>query len=452
MSLHCSSGGTRFDPPKDTEGHQKKPADFSFLFSLHSNLHIHRSAAAADTGALLPGPQPVLPANGSTTTSLTPHLQWQPLFEPVAVTDPRIGDYQVQIATAANFAASSLVLDDRVHSVISRFIPSEALLADRLYFWRVRAWDAADTAPISAWSPAWSLAVQSPSQRITLDPSSASWQQMVQAFQQAAAQGNTLVQFSPPANRTLSPPTPTAGAAQVFVNLANCTDVVIDGKGSVFTFTAPVTFVLISNCTRATVRDFSFDLQPLPYTAVRVVARGGELPLQPWVVAELYPGHPTIESNPAFGSYGISELMDPTTLRVKRGGPLVVSYQNISRLQGPAVPTYNISFPAGSSDQPPLLAYQDVDIGDAIVIDPRIDVGFNVLGSQDVVLANVTVFACANECFNSIHGEGLAILGAQMRLRPGRFLAANNGGHNHHSARHAVWIEKTMFENNADDM
>ena len=37
------------------------------------------------------------------------------------------------------------------------------------------------------------------------------------------------------------------------------------------------------------------------------------------------------------------------------------------------------------------------------------------------------------------------------RLLPGRFLAANNGGHNHHGARVGQWVEGGLWENAGDD-
>ena len=39
-----------------------------------------------------------------------------------------------------------------------------------------------------------------------------------------------------------------------------------------------------------------------------------------------------------------------------------------------------------------------------------------------------------------------------LLLAPGRLLAANNGGHNHHSSRVGPWIAHTIFQNTGDDM
>ena len=79
--------------------------------------------------------------------------------------------------------------------------------------------------------------------------------------------------------------------------------------------------------------------------------------------------------------------------------------------------------------------------GDVVVIDPRIDAGVRVWGGDHVTLRSVIVHACPNECFSSIHASSLAILSCGTVLQLGRFLAANNGGHNHHGARIGQWVE-----------
>jgi hypothetical protein len=46
----------------------------------------------------------------------------------------------------------------------------------------------------------------------------------------------------------------------------------------------------------------------------------------------------------------------------------------------------------------------------------------------------------------------LSILHSGIQLKPGRFLAANNGGNNHHNARIGPWIEGGTWENTGDDI
>ena len=81
------------------------------------------------------------------------------------------------------------------------------------------------------------------------------------------------------------------------------------------------------------------------------------------------------------------------------------------------------------------------EAGDVVVFDPRQAPGFEVLGGADVTLLDVLAHACSNECFTSTATSSLAIVRGGLQLSPGRYLAANNGGHNHHSARVGVWVE-----------
>tara|TARA_B110000208_G_scaffold108527_2_gene134434 strand:+ start:116 stop:1297 length:1182 start_codon:yes stop_codon:yes gene_type:complete len=78
--------------------------------------------------------------------------------------------------------------------------------------------------------------------------------------------------------------------------------------------------------------------------------------------------------------------------------------------------------------------------------------GFSVSGGARVTFSNVTAFACANECFVSTHTTQLSILGGGLVLRSGRFLASNDGGHNHHTARIGAWVEGGRWENTGDDV
>ena len=72
-------------------------------------------------------------------------------------------------------------------------------------------------------------------------------------------------------------------------------------------------------------------------------------------------------------------------------------------------------------------------------------------GGERVTLRSLVVRACPNECFGSVHASSLAILGGGTELVAGRFLAANNGGHNHHGARIGQWVEGGTWENAGDD-
>ena len=94
----------------------------------------------------------------------------------------------------------------------------------------------------------------------------------------------------------------------------------------------------------------------------------------------------------------------------------------------------------------------ELAVGDVYVMDPRIATGFDVDACNEVVFYNLIAHAIANEGFNSHYGNRLSILHCGIRLMPGRFIASNNGGHNHHNARVGPWIEGCTWENTGDDI
>jgi hypothetical protein len=156
---------------------------------------------------------------------------------------------------------------------------------------------------------------------------------------------------------------------------------------------------------------------------------------------------------------GVGSSLAPRTMR---GVPEVIYFSNVTRLQPAALAgkplaaaglRYRMALKWGGANPrlPQLHGVDRLSSGDFIVIDPRIDIGFDVMGGEHVTLRNVHVSACANECFNSEHAESLAILQCGTRLLPGRFLAANNGAHNHHGSAVGQWVEGGIWENAGDD-
>jgi len=225
----------------------------------------------------------------------------------------------------------------------------------------------------------------------------------------------------------------------MFIGLTNATDLVIDGGGANLTFTGFLKFVHLEHCRRVLVKNFTFDFDPLPYTAGRVLtvdAKAGSFEV------EIAPGHPLPESNPHFEKDKKGMIVDPKYPRMKRGVDLVFEHAGWQKMAG-----RRYRFTAAHKQQIRQLAP-----GDVYVLDPRIATGFDVAASDDVVFVNLTAFAVANEAFNSHFSSRHCILDCGIRLKPGRFIAANNGGHNHHSARLGPWIEGCTWENTGDDI
>jgi hypothetical protein len=151
----------------------------------------HVAAAVHITGRL-PAPELELPLQGASTVLPTPHFSWRPSCDPKAVMPvaaggllSHCGGYVVQISRVDS-GAGGLVVDERVASVLTRFVPVAPLQAGQ-YRWRVAPLDVDGELPeLPAWSPLRSLSVVPP-QRVIAVSASASYSDMQRAFAEAAA-------------------------------------------------------------------------------------------------------------------------------------------------------------------------------------------------------------------------------------------------------------------------
>ncbi|MBM3858827.1 MAG: right-handed parallel beta-helix repeat-containing protein [Verrucomicrobia bacterium] len=346
------------------------------------------------------------PANGAVTMMSIPHFRWQPASE-------QKSDYHIQIAADEKF--TRIVDEDRIAPVINRYVPDKEL-APGDYWWRV----AGATGKFTVRQP----------ERIVEIPKSATFADIQRAF---ATQTPALIKFEKSDYR-LDP-----GGAAAFINFTNATDLVIDGNGANMTFTGFLKFVKLEHCRRVLVKNLTFDYDPLPYTAGRVLTvdtKAGTFDV------EIAPGHPLPETNPYFEKDKKGMIVDPKFPRMKRGVTLVFEHAGWQKLG-----ERRYRFTAARAKQTTELAP-----GDVYVLDPRIATGFDVDACDEIVFYNLTAYAVANEGFNSHYGNRLSILHCGIRLKPGRFIAANNGGHNHHNARVGPWIEGCTWENTGDDI
>jgi len=364
------------------------------------------------------------PADGAVTPLSIPHFRWQPTRTP---TPEAMGSYDIQVGADGEFA--HVVDEDRIAAVICRYVPDREL-APGAYWWRVAGVDAGGTR--GPWSEARRFSVRPPGQVFAVRRD-AGFADIQAVLTQAAARAPALVRFEE-GNYRLDP-----GGASAFISLANATDLVIDGVGANMTFTGFLTFVKLQHCRRVQVKNFTFDFDPLPYTAGRVLAANLETGT---FDVEMVPGHPLPESNPHFARDTRGMIVDPRYPRMKRGVRLVLEHSGWREL---AERRYR--FTAANRSQ-----VRELAPGDIYVLDPRIATGFDVDASDEVVFCGLTAYAVANEAFNSHYGNRLSILHCGIRLKPGRFLAANNGGHNHHNARLGPWIEGGTWENTGDDI
>lgn len=369
-------------------------------------------------------PAPRDPAENVVLTMSIPHFQWMRL--PVAKLEA-MPSYDIQIAADEDF--KRVVDEDRLAAVIGWYVPDKEL-APGDYWWRVAG--VAATGARGPWSAARKFTVQPPG-RVFEIPTNATVGEIQAVFANAAKQTPALVRFAKGDYR-LDP-----NGATAFINFTNATDLVVDGSGANLTFTGFLKFVKLEHCRRVLVKNFTFDFDPLPYTAGRVLAvdaKAGTFEV------EIASGHPLPESNPHFERDKKGMIVNPKYPRMKRGVDLVFEHNGWQKLG-----ERRYRFAAANQRQ-----VRELAPGDVYVLDPRIATGFDVDGCDEIVFYNLTAYAIANEAFNSHYGNRHSILHCGIRLKPGRFIAANNGGHNHHNARIGPWIEGCTWENTGDDI
>lgn len=350
----------------------------------------------------------------------------------------------------------------RKPAILERYVRAEPLpvaaAGTVVYWWRVGIRNA--TAVAAVWSDPVSFTATVPAAGDVVPAAELGWEAIQTALSRAGASPVPYLLEFERVDRTLTPPalppTPgrgTSGGAPFFVNVSDAADVIIDGGGSVITFSRYTAFVQLVNCTRVSVQNFVFDLAPLPYTALAIDAVDGAAGS---VTATLLPGHPTLENltaamSPSAASdakAGLYSMDGPGgSPATKRGVPEGFRYRNVTRASAGAV-RYAMGLQWGKANPS---VWDRVVAGDVIVVDPRIDAGVRVWGGEQTTLRAVVVRSCPNECFSSVHASSLAILGCGTVLVPGRFLAANNGGHNHHGARVGQWVEGGTWDNAGDD-
>lgn len=254
-------------------------------------------------------------------------------------------------------------------------------------------------------------------------------------------------------------------------NLTGAQGLRIRGQGSNFTFRSGyITFLGTYKSTRVHVDGFGVDFDPIPNTALLPLGRaqgGNGPPSTRSFLAALAPGHPPLD-DPTVGSwlvkYGIAGIQARLGLqgtvpgRVQRGSKEVVPYTvnmppytlppggDVARKQSSVdglvmnteldtgkhdrfawartrdgSPVYNLTIESSSQDIM-------VDENSAVVIDPRIATGFDMYRSDTVVISDVTVWACSNECANSAYTPRVSMLRLQIRRKEGRYYAANSEG------------------------
>jgi len=399
-------------------------------------------------------------------------------------------DYRIQIAEDSSF--ERIVDEDQLAAVISWYVP-DTVLSPGQYYWRVQA-ESQDNLEKGDWSSIRRFSIEEPHEyRVE---AGSDYETIQGVFQEAAAHTPSRIIFEP-GTYSIQPDGP-----MPFFSFVDVEDLEIDGGGAeiILPPTAPV--LAMENCRRMLIRNFTFDYDPLPYTAGRVLSVDldeGRLEM------EILPDHPLPDEFPAFAHEHKGFLIQPLVRNgseplitskgfliqplVRNGSePLITSkgfliQPFVRNSSEPLITSKGVLVDASESyamkrDAPLLLIHDGFERledrrffvrfndpqtlrwfepGDIYILDPRwygASGGSTVrtLGGQDIVLMDLTIRAAANECLNSFYTDRLAYIRVRLEREPNRVLSVNNGGNNHHNARTGPWIEGCRFENTGDDV
>ena len=204
-------------------------------------------------------PRPLPPSAGAVVYAPHPHFRWE------READVKIDEvHRIQIARDEKFA--DIVCDDRLE-VVSRFVPVQPLVPGK-YWWRVRR-------GVSEWSGAVPFEVRMPEHVFTVRAGSdvaAVARVLLEAATNCPAQVNFEpgeYQFAPPQGKSLA-------------TLTKVHDLVVDGHGARLVLAG--TFLVLNDCQRVTLRNFTVTPDRPGHTLVRVVKKdpaGARLVVKP---------------------------------------------------------------------------------------------------------------------------------------------------------------------------
>ena len=209
--------------------------------------------------ALCAAPQPQSPAAGAVVYAPHPHFRWEREAE-VKIDEV----HRIQFARDEKFA--EVVCEDRLE-VVSRFVPVNPLLPGN-YWWRVRRGE-------DAWSAAVPFEVRVPEHVFTVRAGSDA-AAVARVLQAAATSCPAQVNFEPGTYTLASP------AGNSLATLTKLHDFVVDGHGARLVLAG--TFLVLNDCQRVTLQNFTVMADRPGHTLVRVVKKdpaNGRLVVKP---------------------------------------------------------------------------------------------------------------------------------------------------------------------------
>ncbi|TDE08356.1 hypothetical protein [Jiangella asiatica] len=373
-------------------------------------------------------------------TSPFPDIDWTPCSS-----DRQVW-YRVQVATDRSFMDVSI--DEVVQT--PRFVPDTALDPGEVFV-RVRAESAAGR---GAWAPA--ARVDVAQRDVITVPADASTDTMRELLETAMARGHdrphrtTVVRFTGDRHEL---DCGTLAEEEPCFDLSGARNLMIDGGGAAFVVTNPTSsFVDLTESRDVTLRNFSVDYDPLPFSETTIIAKGVDGSGRPYVIADVtspdMPGlldpHMTFKEGVA-GYPRWGQLLDsgqPGTLVPSAGGVINVPSEDIVD-EGSG--TYRLYSPR---------LHAEAEIGDIFRRQARINGRSIVNGAQitNLALDRITAYASPSGLVNPREGHGLTVVNSAVRVKDGRYASTNADGIHGLGMTRGPWVENSVFHGLMDDV
>jgi len=219
----------------------------------------------------------------------------------------------------------------------------------------------------------------------------------------------------------------------------------LDGNGATLIFNNPQAgFVEMEHCNRITVRNFTIDFDPVPFSVGTVQAvneKDGTFTLAP------DPGMPDFDAPHLLQHWGFGVLLDPATPGcLKKGSALVVS------TNGPSLVRKGNLFTLGLRTPTMIRAFTFAP-GDKYIQFGRPGGHEIVKGeySHELAFLNNTSYATSAGHYILLYADDAKVLGCKELIRPGRWFGGNADGVHVRSSGVGPWIEGCTIEGIGDD-
>lgn len=355
------------------------------------------------------------------TYSLAPSLFWEPVAGAT--------DYRVEIATTPDFSGE--VHRDR--TPITRYVKAGGM-EPGAYYWRVAAQTAAG---VGEWSQPRSLRVLTP-ERVFQIPANADISVIARIVAQAAAQTPARVVFAKDVTYRLRPD-------RDLINLRNVKDLDIDGNGATLVITNPVAgFATLTDCERVTIRNFTIEHDPIPFTVARVTsvdAASGR------VGVTMDPQMPALDAEHIQKHWTWGVVLDGQTPgRIKTGSPLVVSMRK-DGLERTGQGTFSMQLDTVGNAR-------HFAPGDKWVQFARNNGGRGLLLAtrcKELALIGITNYTISGGHYMLLECSDSKVLDCHALIKGERWMGGNADGIHARSNAIGVWVEGSTFEGLGDD-